>query len=88
MMWYQIVAGGASLTVIITGVTTLLGRFIKHAVAASVREETAVIRTDILALQLKLAAETGGNSHGLRQKLDEVAEDVAQLRGEVRALTK
>lgn len=86
MHWLQVLAGGASLTVILSGVVALLGKFIKNVVVSGIREETAPIRADILALQLKLAAETGGNSHGLRQKLDEVSDDLAELRGEVRAI--
>lgn len=57
----------------------------KHAVKRVVDEvvQAAVKDTadEVTAIRLKLAAETGGNSHGLRQKLNEVSEDVAQIMG-------
>lgn len=44
------------------------------------------IKSDVEEVKLKLAKETGGNSNGLRQKLDEVGKDVATMTGVVSTL--
>lgn len=92
MSWVDIAVGVGGGATAFGVVGSLLVSQLKHTVRRVVAEEvTAEIKTvkdDVTALRLKIARETGGNSNGLRQKLDSVAGDVAELRGVLSILTK
>lgn len=85
MSWVDIAvgAGGSATALGILG--TLVITQAKHAVKRVVDEvvNNAVkdVADEVTAIRLKLTAETGGNSHGLRQKLNETSEDVAAIMG-------
>lgn len=92
-----ILTGGASGTVLTTGVGTVAVRFLKRvakdvvgeAVSGVAKEaDVKAIQADVTDLKVKLASETGGNSNGLRQSVNElhakvegVTTDVAYLKG-------
>jgi outer membrane murein-binding lipoprotein Lpp len=96
-----ILTGGGSATVITTGIGTLIVKILKRIatdVAKDVlsgvakEEDVKAIASDVTDLKVKLASETGGNSHGLRQavneldaKVDGIVVDVATLKARAAA---
>ena len=58
-------------------------RQIRHAVARVVRSEVTdelkAVKDDITALHLKLTKETGGNSNGLRQAVNQISRDIVSV---------
>jgi hypothetical protein len=80
---------GAVVSKVIKGVA-------KEAVNAGtqdIRDDIKEVKNDVSALSVKFAAETGGNSGGLRQAINEqaahmasIGEDVAELKGAVGVL--
>jgi hypothetical protein len=64
------VAGSATLTLSVLGGLAL--RSLKHAVRREVALAIEPVSKDVNDLKLKFAAETGGNSNGLRQKINEM----------------
>lgn len=81
MHWLDILVGGSAGTVITGGLGALGGRYLKRLLRDVADAAVKDIKEDVIGLKVKLAAETGGNSNGLRQKLNSVAEDVAHLKG-------
>lgn len=82
MHWLDVLIGSAGgATGIFAALKGGMAKLIKRVVHDASEEATKEIKTDLAALKLKLAAETGGNSNGLRQKLNEVGEDLAKLTG-------
>lgn len=85
MAWVDVAvgAGGGATAVGIIG--AFLVQQVRHAIARVVRSEVTdelkAVKNDITALHLKLTKETGGNSNGLRQKVNELGEDLAYLKG-------
>lgn len=91
-----VLTGGGSATLILTGGGALAGKFLRrvatevvHEAFAGVAKESDLkaVASDVTDLKVKLAAETGGNSHGLRQavneldgKVDGIVVDVATLK--------
>lgn len=76
-----ILTGGGSATVIATGAGAILTRILKRIAGDVVRDalsgvakeaDVKAIAADVTALTVKLASETGGNSHGLRQAVNEL----------------
>ena len=76
-------AGGGSATVITTGIGTAVVRVLKRVAADVVRDGTKDIRDEVAAVKVKLASETGGNSHGLRQAINEMQSDLTTVREDV-----
>lgn len=81
-------AGGASGVVVISAAATVIVKWLRSVirtemgpVSAGLKSEIEGVRDDITALHLRVVRETGGNSNGLRQKLNEVGEQVASLKG-------
>lgn len=68
--------GGSSATVITTGIGALLTRGLKRAAADIAREANKELVEDLQALTVKVAKETGGNSNGLRQAVNALADQV------------
>lgn len=90
MNWLDTLFGGGGLLVgggLMGFVKKSLGRMLKElivtAIATLKKEVLDGLQSELTDLKVKFAAETGGNSNGLRQKLNEVAEDVAHLKGKV-----
>lgn len=92
-----VLTGGASATVFTTGVGAVVVRALKriakevvHDALSGVAKEDDLkaIASDVTEFKVKFAAETGGNSGGLRQAVNdltktvgEVQVDVAHLKG-------
>lgn len=88
MSWVDYLVGGGSATVIGSGMGTLAVKYLKHVVNEVVTAAIKDVADGLAELKLKFASETGGNSNGLRQKinevdakLDTVVETVAHLKG-------
>jgi hypothetical protein len=86
-----ILTGGGSATVITTGMGTIVARILKRIAGDVAREALAgvakesdlkAIASDVTDLKVKFAAEVGGNSGGLRQAVNEIGTDLAELKGE------
>jgi hypothetical protein len=80
--------GAGSGTVVVSACGAFLVRQLKHIAGEAVREGIKEIGNDLISLKLKIANEVGGNSNGIRQKMNEVdskvdaiAVDVAHLKG-------
>jgi hypothetical protein len=87
-----VLTGGGSATVITTGAGALVVRTLKRiakevvsdALAGVAKEDDVkAIATDVNTMKLKLAAETGGNSNGLRQAVDSLAREVNDVKLDV-----
>lgn len=78
--------GGSSATVISTGAGALVLRQLKRVAADAVREGVQTLTDDVAAFKLKFAAETGGNSNGLRQAVNTIGRDVSDLKASVAGL--
>lgn len=83
-----LLTGGGSATVITSGVGAVVVKTLKRVATQAVHDGTEDIRDDVNSLKVKFASETGGNSNGLRQKINEldtkidgVVVDVAHLKG-------
>lgn len=76
-------AGGGSATMSLIGgvLVTQMKHGVKRVVDEVVTLAIKEVKEDVSELKLKFAKETGGNSNGLRQKVDEVAKDVAKIQG-------
>lgn len=68
---------------------------VKRVVDEVVTKAVKDVADEVTVIRLKLASETGGNSNGLRQKLNEVSremvtigKDVAELKGGFNQLTQ
>lgn len=85
MSWVDIAvgAGGSATALGILG--TLIISQAKHAVRRVVdevvTEAVQPVKHDLTALRVKIASETGGNNHGLRQAVDEIGKDVSHIKG-------
>ena len=80
---YPLLASGGSATVITSGLGAVAFRALKRVAEAAVRDGTADIRNDVTDLKVKFASETGGNSNGLRQAVNELAGEVSDIRVDV-----
>lgn len=88
MSWVEIATAGGSATIVLTALGGLGLRSLKAAVRHEVAAHLEPMKEDLNELKLKFAAETGGNSNGLRQKVNEMdqkldsnSEAVAYLKG-------
>lgn len=85
MHWLDTLIGGGAATAIYAtvrgGVFRLVKRILRDVVTDVTKEVTSEIRSDVSTVKEKLASETGGNSNGLRQKVNEISEDIAKLTG-------
>lgn len=94
MSWVDIAVGaGGGATAIMFGggfLVSQLKHVIRRVVATEVlseikeikKEVTSEIKTvkdDLAAVHLRLVKETGGNSNGLRQKVNEIGQDLNQV---------
>lgn len=96
-IFLPILTGGASGTVLTTGIGTIVLKALKKVAKDAVSEalvgvakedDLKAVASDVTALKVKFASETGGNSNGLRQavndltgKVEGVMVDVAHLKG-------
>ena len=79
MHWTDLLTGaGSGATAVTLGVATLR-RLLTRAAKDLISDVASDIKSDISRLEVKIASETGGNSNGLRQKLDEVAKNVGEV---------
>ena len=83
MSWVDIAvgAGGSATAVALVGsiATAQLRHAIRRVVSEEVTEELRTVKDEVTALHLKLTKETGGNSNGMRQKLNEVGRDLVSV---------
>ena len=85
MSWVDIAvgAGGSATALGILGtlIITQAKHAVKRVVDEVVTEAVLPVKHDLTALRVKIASETGGNNHGLRQAVDEIGKDVAHIKG-------
>lgn len=92
MSWIQLLLGGSGAALGSGGLLGVALKQLKRSVSDAVAQGVKPVADDLTALKLKLAAETGGNSNGLRQKVNEVdskvdalAADFAEVKGFIKA---
>lgn len=80
--------GGGSVATMVAAATPLLGHYAKRAIHEIVNLALADLRKEVSDLTIKFAKETGGNSGGFRQAINEakveigsVQRDLAYLKG-------
>lgn len=79
-------AGGGA-TVLTSGVGTVIVRLAKRIARDVANVLVEDVKADLVELKVDFAKQVGGNSNGLRQKLDEVGKDVAAVKTNVSNLS-
>lgn len=92
MSWIQLLLGGSGAALGSGGLLGVALKQLKRSVSDAVAQGVKPVADDLTSLKLKLAAETGGNSNGLRQKVNEVdskvdalTADFAEVKGFIKA---
>lgn len=95
MNWTNLGVGGGGFAAVVAVLAALGKHFLRSIVANEIerlerkfearfdKNDTVSNKAaeDIAKLAVDFARETGGNSHGLRQTLDGVVKDVAEMKG-------
>ena len=88
MSWVDIVVAGCSVVAALAVIAPFVRRVFRHWVADVVELKIQPIVDSVDRIEISLATQFGGNGGGMRQAINELGLEVAELRGQFKQHVK